>query len=177
MVSKCKTDRLTLIAATPDHLIAELKSPNELTALLDAKVTSEWPPGEYDRAAQEYFLDRMTEGGEEVIGWYGWYAVTNDEKNDPPFLIAAAGYFGPPSEKGEVEIGYSVTPYFRNRGYATEIVKALVDLAFSDIRVKRIIAHTGKENRSSAAVLENSGFYFVSESGEEENLLYEIIRK
>ena len=40
-------------------------------------------------------------------------------------LVAAGGYFGPPAG-GSVEIGYSVIPEARERGYATELVEALV---------------------------------------------------
>jgi ribosomal-protein-alanine N-acetyltransferase len=56
-------------------------------------------------------------------------------------LVAGAGFLGPPVD-GVVEIGYSVVPATRGRGYATEIVQALVSYAFEHETVTEIIAHT-----------------------------------
>ncbi len=53
------TGRLLLVAATPDHLRTELDSPSKLGFMLNADVPADWPPGEYDRKAQEFFLDLM----------------------------------------------------------------------------------------------------------------------
>jgi len=60
---KLSTNRLELIAATLDHICAELEAPERLPFLLDAEVEPGWPPGEYDRGAQEFFRDRLKEGG------------------------------------------------------------------------------------------------------------------
>jgi hypothetical protein len=47
--------RLTLIASTLVHLRTELESPEQLASLLNAVVSPEWPTGEYDRDAMEFF--------------------------------------------------------------------------------------------------------------------------
>jgi len=69
------TGRLLLVAATPDHLRAELESPSKLGFLLHADVPGDWPPGEYDRNAQEFFRGRMEQAEPSALGWYVWYAV------------------------------------------------------------------------------------------------------
>ena len=50
-------------AATLDHLCAEIEAPAKLASMLGIDVPAGWPPGEYDRAAQEFFRDRMEELG------------------------------------------------------------------------------------------------------------------
>jgi len=174
MIDSFSTQRLRLVATTVAHLDAELQSPENLAQLLNAEVTPEWPPGEYDRSAQQYLKERLMEGGASVVGWFGWYALLMGDNNRRSRLIGAAGFFGPPSEEGELEIGYSVIPSSRKKGYATEIVKALLYKAFEDPRVKRVTARTNIHNKASAAVLKNAGFSCIASDTAGENLLYVI---
>jgi len=78
-----RSPRLTLIASTLAHLRTELESPKQLAGMLDAVVSREWPTGEYDRDAMEFFRARLEEGGEAVEGWYGWYAVREADREGP----------------------------------------------------------------------------------------------
>lgn len=173
---KLSTNRLELIAATLDHLCAEIEAPDRLASLLNVRVEAGWPPGEYDRDAQEFFRDRLQEGGTSAIGWYGWYAVQRGNSNRPSVLVGAGGYFGPPNEEGEVEIGFSIVSAWQGLGYATEIAQRLVENAFADRRVKKTIAHATPINLASSRVLEKSGFQYVCTEEDSGNNLFEIRR-
>src|SRR5215212_8417112 len=81
------TLRLTMIAATLEHIRVELESPEQLSVLLDAEVSSDWPTGEYDRDAMEFFRAQLEEGGKEAEGWYGWYAVRTADAKNPRTLV------------------------------------------------------------------------------------------
>jgi RimJ/RimL family protein N-acetyltransferase len=153
-----RTARLTLVPATAAHLRAELAAPAQLGALLGADVPASWPPGEYDRGAQEYFLARSEEGGDAVVGWLGWYAVRDADDVSPATVVGAGGYFGPPSPDGIVEIGYSMTPEWRGHGYAGELATALVARAMALPGVRSVVAHTSDANPASIAVLTRAGF-------------------
>lgn len=170
------TQHLELIAATLDHICAEIDAPERLTSLLHAQVEPGWPPGEYDRDAQEFFRDRLQEGGKAAIGWYSWYAVQRGTLNQRSVLVGAGGYFGPPNEIGEVEIGFSVMPTWQGLGYATEIARALIEYAFTDRRVNKVIAHTACGNVASCRVLEKCGFRSVGGDAQSGNCLFEIRR-
>lgn len=165
------TPRLELTAATLEHVCAELEAPERLAALLHAQVEPGWPPGEYDREAQEFFRDRLKAGGLSVVGWLGWYAVRRGGE-----LIGAGGYVGGPDEAGEVEIGFSVMPAWRGRGYATEMAQALVAKAFADRRVQKVIAHTARVNPASAKALAKCGFHEVSGNEDPGPRRFEILR-
>jgi [ribosomal protein S5]-alanine N-acetyltransferase len=153
-----QTARLDLAAATVEHLSAELEAPERLAELLGAEVPSSWPPGEYDRHAIAFFRARLEEGGSAVAGWYAWYGIRRATASDPALLVASAGYFGPPSLDGTVDIGYSVVPEWRGRGYATEVVGALSRRAFHAPGVRRILAEARVENAASIGVLKRCGF-------------------
>lgn len=170
------SDRLTLIASTLSHVRTELESPDQLATLLDATVSNEWPTGEYDREAMEFFRARLEEGGEEVEGWYGWYAVSAADGESPRTLVAAGGYFGPPDAEGTVEIGYSVLPQWQRRGYASEMVRMLVAHAFTFAPVERVIAHTTEANPASIGVLLRSGLQAKGAGREAGSLRFECSR-
>jgi len=173
---RLSANRLELIAATLDHVYAELEAPESLAALLNTQVEPEWPPGEYDRDAQEFFRDRLKECGMSAVGWYCWYAVRRGSPDHPSVLIGAGGYFGPPGEGGIVEIGFSIMPAWQNLGYATELAELLIKNAFTDSRVRKVIAHATPMNLASCKVLKRCGFKYVSRDEESGNNLYEIMR-
>lgn len=170
------TDRMELIAATLEYVGAELESLGRLASTLGAVVAADWPPGEYDRDAQLFFRDRLQAEGDAAIGWYSWYAIRRGDGQSPSTLIGAAGYFGPPREESNVEIGFSILPAWRCHGYATEIAQALVENAFADRRVQRIVAHTTPDNQASCRVLEKAGFD-RTDGGEPDTVRYEILRE
>ncbi|MBK8596979.1 MAG: GNAT family N-acetyltransferase [Holophagales bacterium] len=151
------TPRLSLVAATLRHVEAELTGPRSLALLLGAAVPASWPPGEYDRHAQEYFRDRLAAASPADAGWFGWYGITRTAPFASPTLVVAAGFVGPPGEDGTVETGYSVVPEARGLGYATEAVKALLAWALRN-GASRVIAHTTPANAASVTVLLRCGF-------------------
>jgi [ribosomal protein S5]-alanine N-acetyltransferase len=136
----------------------ELETPLLLADKLNAVVSTDWPTGEYDRDAMEFFLSCFEQGGEAAQGWYGWYAINIDPDSATRSLVGSGGYFGPPDSDGVVEIGYSVLPDWQRRGYATEIVKTLVAHAVSFATTNLVIAHTAPENAASKKVLLSNGF-------------------
>lgn len=152
-----RTERLVLVPATLAHLEAELVSPLALGDLLQARVPEGWPPGEYDRAAVEFFRSRLLENPG-AVGWFGWYALHRAAPDREPVVVGSGGYFGPPGAERTVEIGYSIVPEFQRMGFATELVQALLRRAFSVPGLDRVIAHTYVENTPSVTVLERCGF-------------------
>ncbi|HEY7727979.1 MAG TPA: GNAT family N-acetyltransferase, partial [Candidatus Eisenbacteria bacterium] len=110
-IPSLRTERLTLVPATPPLLDADLESSAALARRLDAIVPESWSPGEYDRGAAQFFRDRLAEDPGSA-GWYGWYAIWRPEDR-LPILIGMVGFMGPPDPAGQVEIGYSIATEFR----------------------------------------------------------------
>jgi RimJ/RimL family protein N-acetyltransferase len=61
----------------------------------------------------------------------------------------------------EVELGYRLRRLVWGRGYATEGSRALIDKAFSELRVQRVVAFTMSVNVASRRVMEKAGLKFV----------------
>jgi uroporphyrinogen-III synthase/uroporphyrinogen III methyltransferase/synthase len=166
------TARLRLAPATQESLRLELNDAPAFAALLGATLPEDWPPGEYDRDAIQFFLERMIESGKDTVGWYGWYAILDGE--EPAALVGCGGYLGPPDEAGCVEIGYSISEQWRGQGLAKELVQSLVNRAWT-FGARKIVAHTTEANPASIAVLRSCGFQQAI-SSETEQLHFEIVR-
>ncbi|MEO7358707.1 MAG: GNAT family N-acetyltransferase [Gemmatimonadaceae bacterium] len=171
--SVIRTPRLLLIAATEQHVRAELDALETFRTLIDADVPASWPPGQYDRDAQEFFLQALVDGGTAAIGWFGWYALHWVDGAHRATLIGCGGYLGPPSPDGTAEIGYSVCSEWCGRGFATEMAKALAQYAARLPEVRRVIAHTHHNNHASVATLLRSGFTNSAASDQPDTLLFE----
>lgn len=153
-----QTPRLTILAASRALLTAELHKPRYFPALLGAEIPEDWPPGDYDRAAMEYFLEKLIAGGRGAAGWYGWYALRKAEGDMPRTLVGSGGFMGPPDATGKAELGYSIASAWRGQGLATELVGGLVQQATNTGMVRQLIAHTQPENIISQRVLLHNGF-------------------
>ena len=93
--------------------------------------------------------------------------------------VGGAGCKGMPDASGRVEIGYGLSPEAQGRGYATELVEALVDWLLARPEVSAVTAETVVENRASQRVLEKCGFVRVGERTDEEDgplYLWEKVR-
>ncbi|MGH7585434.1 MAG: GNAT family N-acetyltransferase [Gemmatimonadales bacterium] len=77
--------------------------------------------------------------------------------------IGTCGFKGPPDADGVVEIAYHTFPAFERQGYATEMARALRDLASADPDVQLVRAHTLRERNTSVRILETLGFDFRGE--------------
>ena len=151
--SSITTDRLVLVPASPNLIREALRGDAALARTLGAALPIDWPPEFYDADTLTYALDRL-ESGPEYEGWSTYFFLRRDGR----VIIGNGGYYAPPSEDGTVEVGYSVVPSMQGRGYATEATRGLIDRAFMDPRVERIVATTLPDRVPSIRVVEKLGF-------------------
>jgi [ribosomal protein S5]-alanine N-acetyltransferase len=166
------TERLVLIAGTPQLLQADLDGPETLASVLGVRVPpAGWPPGEWDTPAIRWMLAATEAPGSEP-GWGAWYYVRSKDR----MLVGAGGYKGPPDAAGTVEIGYSVVETEQRKGYATEAARGLVERAFADPRVTRVIAETYPHLDASLGVMRGLGMRPAETSSEEGVVRFELTR-
>jgi ribosomal-protein-alanine N-acetyltransferase len=146
------TERLDLIAATPESARADVDDPAVFSRLIDVTIPLDWPPAEFVDA-QEIFA-RSLERSADLAGWLHWYWVVRESR----LLIGSGGFGGKPDQSGRVEIGFSIVDSYHGRGLATEAVRALVEWASTHKEVKRIVAATVYGNDASRRVLQKCGF-------------------
>lgn len=78
-----------------------------------------------------------------------WWCIT---ENDSTGCIGLCGYKR--NDQNEVEIGYCLNEQYWGKGYATEIVKELIEYGFQTMNFLKITADVTRENEKSVRVLE-----------------------
>jgi len=155
------TERLQLIAATLDLCLAEGVGPDAVGRALGAQVPPSWPPPVFEPDDVDRVRRRL-ERDPATAPWTLCYVVRRSANADNlPSLVGVAGFAGPPSPDGAVEIGYAIAVEHQRRGYATEAVRALVTHAFAEPGVAVIVAFTFATLEPSIGVLRKTGFEYV----------------
>jgi [ribosomal protein S5]-alanine N-acetyltransferase len=97
--------------------------------------------------------------------WIARAAVAEPEEA----VVGYAGFHGPPDVAGLVEIGYSVDPDWRRRGYATAMVRELLQRAAGEPDVRTVRATISPDNVASLATIAGFGFTENGEQWDEED--------
>jgi RimJ/RimL family protein N-acetyltransferase len=154
MSDRLETERLRLRPLTMDDVdnLFELDSDPEVMRYLSGG------PATPREVIADEILPRFIRIGEQYSGFGYWAGL---EKTTSAFL----GWFSlAPTRDGdtsEAELGYRLLRSAWGRGYATEGSRALIDKAFAETDVQRIIATTYQDNLGSRRVMEKSGLTFV----------------
>jgi RimJ/RimL family protein N-acetyltransferase len=135
-------------------------APGALGDVLDVEVPASWPPELYDADAVRWTLAFLLAHPEERHWSLYYVALAPAGSQARPQLVGLCGYKGGPDAAGVVEIGYGIVPECRQRGFASEAVRALLAGAFADPRVQAVVAHTLPELAPSIGVLRATGFTF-----------------
>jgi ribosomal-protein-alanine N-acetyltransferase len=149
-----RTPRLEL-RPLPSEAAGVLPDDREAAArLLGAALPPDWPQADLLDVLP---LQAAAARGEERFGL--WVIIERSSKT----VVGDIGFMGPPDQDGSVEMGYSVIPDQRRRGYATEAARALVDWARRQPGVGSVVAICDNENVPSIRLLERIGFARSSE--------------
>lgn len=90
--------------------------------------------------------------------------IINGETGD---IVGHAGFHGPPDELGMVEVGYTVHPAYRRRGFATAALGGLIAYAVDHPEVRTVRASVSPDNPGSLATIAPYGFVQVGEQMDE----------
>ena len=127
-------------------------------ALVDYTVPADFP----DAAAAEVLeICRMQLAAEPARAPWSVRAIV---RRDDRVMVGFVNFHGPPGtndieEAGAAELGWTVFPAHRRRGYATETARRLMDWARTEHGVRRFISSTTPGNASSLRVHEKLGFH------------------
>ncbi|HHG83109.1 MAG TPA: N-acetyltransferase [Bacteroidetes bacterium] len=156
------TSSLKLIACDLKMLKTILNGRAAMAAALSVDVPENW--SEFGTQPIQWTHDQLASEPTHL----NWLTYLGIHKKDQR-LVSTCGYKGKPDAQGIVEIGYEVHPDYRLKGLATEIAQALVGHAFSQPKVKQVIAHTLAKKNESSSVLQKAGFSYYSKIDDPED--------
>ena len=149
-------------------------SPGLIETLLDGRrdelpftVPNDWPD-EHDRRFLAFRLRQM--GDEPARGPWLVRGIVLPKTRE---LIGHVGFHGPPGVNSlraddAVEVGYTIFPEHRRRGYATEAVVGLLEWARAQ-GIHRFIASVGPGNEPSLRIVRGLGFVEVGRHWDDED--------
>jgi ribosomal-protein-alanine N-acetyltransferase len=149
----------------------------ESVRLLGAAIPNDWP-NDHDERFLRYRLGQM-DRDPRAQQWSVRAIVLPGARRR---MIGHAGFHGAPGVNGPqrpnaLEIGYSIFPRYRSRGYATEAVSALMTWAREERGIRHFIASVGLHNEPSLAIVRKLGFVQTGDQWDEEDgleLVFEL---
>jgi RimJ/RimL family protein N-acetyltransferase len=134
----------------PSAAAAALPGDREAASVaLGAALSADWP-----QADLHDVLPLQAAAQPEAVR-FGIWVMLERETNT---VVGDVGFFGPPGSDGSVEIGFSVVPDRRGRGYATEAVREMVEWVRAQPGVSAVVARCEKGNEPSVRTLARTGF-------------------
>jgi [ribosomal protein S5]-alanine N-acetyltransferase len=165
------TERLELVPATRETILAALDGNDALGVSLGVSVPPTWPPEFLDPASLEFILERV----EAQSAWWLYFVILPHDRAGRT-LIGSAGYKGEPSDDGTVEVGYGIVRDQHRQGYASEAAGGLIRRAFAAAEVTRVVAETLPELAGSIGVLRKCGFRLTGDGSEPGVIRFELTR-
>lgn len=170
-VAPIESSRLDLISLAPEliELLLE-EGPGPASDAGGFAIPADWP------GADEGFLKLRLGQMRKDPDWQQWLVramVLRDQRK----MIGHIGFHDPPREGGKLEMGYTVFPDFRQQGYATEAVLAMMGWATSVHGIRTFIASVSPTNEPSLATVRKLGFVQTGVQWDEEDgeeLVFEL---
>jgi [ribosomal protein S5]-alanine N-acetyltransferase len=137
-----------------DRLVAIQLSKAEFFEYIKDRVTTQSERAYID----SIMIPGMLSGKEPM--YYTFFVGVDTEKE---LIVCELCFKGEPDNKGNVEIGGSTMPAFRNKGYMSEMIKHMVNIARGTKKIKKVVAIVDENNNfSKKAVVRNN---FKQQSG------------
>jgi RimJ/RimL family protein N-acetyltransferase len=89
--------------------------------------------------------------------WLGRAVLLTDESGTRQ-VIGSIGFHGRPDAERRLEVGYSIDPPYRRRGFAREAVQAMLDWAYATHGIARFVASVSPSNDASLGLIGQFGF-------------------
>ncbi len=150
-IFRLETERLWLrwLRASDASAIAAFAGLADV-AQMTASIPHPYPPGEAERLILH--ARASTASAAALI-----LAATTQAKGRPVVGLVSAQV----EDSGDIEFGYTIGPAYAGRGYATEMVRTMVDAVFNLTEARALVADSRTINPASRRVLEKCGFVLI----------------
>ena len=164
MIPNIKTPRLELVSMSVPFMEALAQHDLGTASAEIGAIVPAWMADELEN----FLIYRLAQlrVDPSIRPWLG-RAMVLTEDGGTRRVVGSIGFHGPPDEQGRLEVGYSVDPPYRRRGYARESVKALFDWAHAEHGISRFVASISPDNDASLNLTAAYGFRQVGEQMDE----------
>lgn len=157
-----ETHRLLLYPLSKDELIRHIKTPDVFALQMGLQPSSSLSENDVQDAILNDLLPNLADADKDPLFYTMWIVVEKIHRA----IIGGFCFHGEADANGVVEIGYGTDMNFRNRGYMTETVSAMLHWLGNNPSVKMVQARTAITNNASVRVLGKTGFTFADRQGD-----------
>ncbi len=151
-MKKLETDRLILIPLDIENFRLFIENTSVMERNLGLNITGKELSPEMKAIFREPY-QKAVKDAKNYLWYTNWQIVLKDENQ----IIGGISFKGLPNDAGEVEVGYGIEEKHQNRGYMAEVLRRMIDWAFTQKGVRSVIAETEKDNKPSQRVLDKVG--------------------
>lgn len=148
------TPRLILKPLTYKQLLKYIMTDFSLETEFNLTHIPRHIPSELKEALDETIIPQVADTSKNYLFSTLWTIISKQDNA----MVGDICITGEPNISGQIEIGYGTYELFRNQGYMTEAVGAIMQWAKSLEEVKSILAITEKSNIASQAILLKNQF-------------------
>jgi len=174
-VPSVRTRRLDLVSMSPGFIEALLAGRRA-----EAEASGGFPlPPDWPDAADERRLRLRLDQMREEPSTQPWLLRAMVRRRPRRQMVGFINFHGPPRDSF-AELGYTVLPNFRRRGYASEAIQGLMDWAVREHGVPRFRVSISPSNVPSLALAAKLGFRQTGSQIDEEDgleLVLELVRE
>jgi ribosomal-protein-alanine N-acetyltransferase len=166
-----RSERLELVLLTRDAMAALADGRREeAESLTGVTFPSDWPD-EHDARFLRFRDAQIARDPEHAPFLVRAITLPNADRR---VMIGHIGFHGKPGVNAPklasaLELGYTVFPPYRRRGYAEEAIRALIDWAHDQHGIRTFIVSVSPENEPSLALARKMGFVEVGRHWDEED--------
>lgn len=158
------SQRLELLSMSPEFMAAVLDGRRDKAEeLIGFSLSDEWP-GDRERTLRMRQDQLRADPSSQP-----WLLRAIVLRQPARSLVGQINFHAPPDSRGAVEVGYSILPEHRRRGYATEAVEALFIWAYREQGVRHFIASVSPDNEASLGVIGKFGFVQTGSQWDDED--------
>ena len=154
MLLRYETQRLILKVLGPDYSSDVLRFYQKDQELFE-QYEADRSPNFYTEGHQRTIL-QLEYGLTLKLSQVRFYVFLKDA---PETIIGTVCLYDISNSYSRAEIGYKFSSDYHHKGYASEAVEKLIDVAFSELNLHRLCAHVQEDNISSIKLLIGLGFY------------------
>ncbi len=160
-----RTERLRLIAITPEMFAAETTTHAALGALLQAEIPADWPPEHWESHVWAHILAQYR-ASPATFGWHRYMVA----EEGPGRLVGCLGGF--PGAHGDAEMGYSVAASSQRQGFGSEAACALMKWLLQRPEVRSVSAQAFETAPGSIRIMQRCGMQRVGEGDQPGTVRY-----
>ena len=166
---KLSSKNIDIIPLSLNNLRLFIKSRSQFEEKQNLKISGKELADAYKEELNEV-IERTPDAWDNNCTDYLFYTLWVLVHKQQKAIVGQFTFNGKPNENGEVEVFFSIEKPHRQNGYATEVMKTILEWASQDNIFKVVLVEADLKNKAAMASLKKLGFRKLEQNDEESDV-------